>query len=149
VKGKISKDYHARHKESYGIIYAIATILCPSKKLRYFDSKDWQGEDEDRNCANFMKTYQYALQKEFNQYHRDYCLKQRQQISRYWQEKKIREETKSEQLRALLYWEGRRAIPETAKLTGTGNSQVVVLYYKLFMSIVVTANQRLCLLLLQ
>jgi len=68
AKEKLSKYYHATDKESYGIVYAIATILCPSKKLHYFDSKDWQGEDEDGNCVDFMKTYWDVLQKEFNQY---------------------------------------------------------------------------------
>lgn len=68
AKEKLSKYYHATDKESYGIVYAIATILCPSKKLRYFDSKDWRGEDEDGNCVDFMKTYRDVLQKEFNRY---------------------------------------------------------------------------------
>lgn len=70
VKGKISKDYHATHKESYDIIYAIAPILCPSKKsfATLIARAGWKGEDEGGNCANFMKTYQYALLQEFNQY---------------------------------------------------------------------------------
>jgi hypothetical protein len=68
AKEKLSKYYHATDKETYGIVYAIATILCPSKKLRYFDSKDWRGEDENGKPVDFMKIYRDALQKEFNQY---------------------------------------------------------------------------------
>ena len=68
AREKLSKYYHARDKKSCGIVYAIATILCPSKKLRYFDSKDWRGEDDDGKPVGFMKTYRGALQKEFNRY---------------------------------------------------------------------------------
>jgi hypothetical protein len=41
AKEKLSKYYHAIDKKTYDIIYTITTILCPSKKLRYFDSKNW------------------------------------------------------------------------------------------------------------
>ncbi|KAJ5110730.1 hypothetical protein N7532_001265 [Penicillium argentinense] len=38
AKKKLSKYYTATDHEPYGDIYALATILCPSKKLRYFSS---------------------------------------------------------------------------------------------------------------
>lgn len=44
AKRKLSKYYTETDNESYGIVYAIATILCPSKKLRYFDNADWRGK---------------------------------------------------------------------------------------------------------
>jgi hypothetical protein len=68
AKGKLSKYYSATGTESFGRVYAIATILCPSKKLRYFDSDEWKGEDEDGQPIDFMKIYRDALQKEFTQY---------------------------------------------------------------------------------
>lgn len=36
VAKKKLKYYSATDTESYVTVYAIATILCPSKKLRYF-----------------------------------------------------------------------------------------------------------------
>lgn len=47
VKEKLGKYYTATDKQPYGIIYAIATILYPSKELRHFNNKDWRGEDAD------------------------------------------------------------------------------------------------------
>jgi hypothetical protein len=44
AKRKLSKYYTTTDYEPYGDIYALAMILCPSKKLRYFASTDWQGE---------------------------------------------------------------------------------------------------------
>jgi hypothetical protein len=41
VKRKLAKYYAATDNEVYGDIYALATILCLSKKLRYFQSADW------------------------------------------------------------------------------------------------------------
>ncbi|KAJ5264724.1 hypothetical protein N7505_007517 [Penicillium chrysogenum] len=35
-KQKLSKYYGATDSESFGIVYTIATILCLSKKLRFF-----------------------------------------------------------------------------------------------------------------
>lgn len=63
AKEKLSKYYSATDNEPYGIIYAIATILYPSKKLRYFDNADWRGGKVD-----FMKHYREILQKEFTRY---------------------------------------------------------------------------------
>jgi hypothetical protein len=60
AKNKLSKYYTATDSESYGTIYALATILYPSKKLRYFDNADWRGENID-----WMKHYQNLLQTEF------------------------------------------------------------------------------------
>jgi hypothetical protein len=68
AKEKLSKYYQTTDQESYGELYAIATILCPSKKLRYFDSKDWRGEDENGNPVDYMKIYRDALQKKYNHY---------------------------------------------------------------------------------
>lgn len=63
AKAKLSKYYSATDNEPYGIIYAIATILYPSKKLRYFDNADWRGGEVD-----FMNHYHEILQKEFTRY---------------------------------------------------------------------------------
>ena len=40
VKGKLLKYYSATNTESFGRVYALATILCPLKKLYYFNSND-------------------------------------------------------------------------------------------------------------
>lgn len=40
AKKKLSKYYTATDTESYRTIYALATILYPSKKLRYFNNAD-------------------------------------------------------------------------------------------------------------
>lgn len=45
AKEKLSKYYTTIDTESYGTTYAIATILYLLKKLRYFDTADWRGED--------------------------------------------------------------------------------------------------------
>ena len=71
AKEKLNKYYSATDSEPYGIVYAIATILCPSKKLRYFNNKDWRGENEKGEKVDFMKTYRDALQKEFERYRQD------------------------------------------------------------------------------
>jgi hypothetical protein len=59
AKRKPSNDYTATDYESYGDIYALATILCPSKKLRYFASIDWQGE------IDYVKYYHGVLSESF------------------------------------------------------------------------------------
>jgi hypothetical protein len=66
AKRKLSKYYTATDTASYGKIYAIATILYPSKKLRYFDSADWRGEGTD-----WMKHYRDMLQTEFTRYQQE------------------------------------------------------------------------------
>jgi hypothetical protein len=68
AKKKLSKYYAAVDTESYGTVYAIATILCPSKKLRYFDNEDWRGENRKGEKVDFMKHYQEVLQNEFKRY---------------------------------------------------------------------------------
>jgi hypothetical protein len=50
---KLSKYYSGTDNSAYSITYALATILYPLKKLRYFDNEDWRGGDID-----FMKKYQ-------------------------------------------------------------------------------------------
>lgn len=60
---KLSEYYTATDHEAYGDIYAIATILSPSKKLQFFRSKDWRGGDVD-----FAKQYREVLEKEFKRY---------------------------------------------------------------------------------
>ena len=62
AKRKLSKYYTASDHESYGNIYALATILCQSKKLRYFASADWQGE------IDYAKHYHGVLKQEFQRY---------------------------------------------------------------------------------
>lgn len=62
ARRKLSMYYTATDKEAYGDIYAIATILSPSKKLRYFTTKDWQGE------VDYAKQYREVLEKEFTRY---------------------------------------------------------------------------------
>ena len=44
AREKLSVYYKMTDHECYGDIYAIATILAPSKKLRFFKTKDWQGD---------------------------------------------------------------------------------------------------------
>jgi hypothetical protein len=68
AKKKLSKYYAATDTESYGKVYAIATILCPSKKLRYFDSADWRGENKKGEKVDFMKHYREVLQEELKRY---------------------------------------------------------------------------------
>jgi ribosomal protein S15P/S13E len=68
AKKKLSKYYTATDTEPYGSVYAMATILCPSKKLRYFDNADWRGTNKKGETVDFMKTYQEVLQKEFQRY---------------------------------------------------------------------------------
>lgn len=68
AKKKLSKYYTATDHESYGTVYAIATILCPSKKLRYFVSPDWRGKNEQGEEIDYMKYYREILQKEFKNY---------------------------------------------------------------------------------
>jgi hypothetical protein len=59
---KLSVYYKATDTEAYGNIYAIATILSPSKKLQYFGSKDWKGE------IDYQAQYRKVLEKEFERY---------------------------------------------------------------------------------
>lgn len=68
AKRKLLKYYTATDNESYGIVYAIATILCPSKKLRYFDNADWRGNNGNGEEVDFTKHYREVLQKEFKRY---------------------------------------------------------------------------------
>jgi hypothetical protein len=68
AKEKLLKYYHATGTESFGQVHAIATILCPSKKLRYFEGDNWKGKDKDGQPIDFTKIYQDALQKEFIKY---------------------------------------------------------------------------------
>jgi hypothetical protein len=63
---KLSEYYAATDHEAYGDIYAIATILSPSKKLQFFRSKDWRGQDVD-----FAKKYQEVLEREFKRYQQE------------------------------------------------------------------------------
>lgn len=69
AKRKLSKYYTATDYESYGDIYALATILCLLKKLRYFVSSDWQGD------IDYINHYHGVLKREFQRYkeilHRD------------------------------------------------------------------------------
>lgn len=60
---KLSKYYSGTDDSAYGTTCALATILYPSKKLRYFDNEDWRGGDID-----FMKQYQDAFRNEFITY---------------------------------------------------------------------------------
>lgn len=41
------RDYYSQTYEAYGDLFAIATILDPQKKLRFFTGKDWTKDDED------------------------------------------------------------------------------------------------------
>jgi hypothetical protein len=62
ARKKLSVYYIATDKEAYGNIYAIATILSPSKKLQYFATKDWKGK------VDYAKQYREVLEKEFARY---------------------------------------------------------------------------------
>lgn len=62
ARDKLSEYYTATDKEAYGDIYAIATILSPSKKLRYFTTKDWQGG------VDYVKKYRQSLERKFERY---------------------------------------------------------------------------------
>ncbi|KAJ5264866.1 hypothetical protein N7505_007659 [Penicillium chrysogenum] len=68
AKQKLSKYYGATDSESFGTVYAIATILCPSKKLRFFEGDNWKGKNEKGEDINWMEIYRDKLQKEFDQY---------------------------------------------------------------------------------
>ena len=68
AKKKLSKYYTETDTKPYGSVYAMATILCPSKKLRYFDNADWRGTNKKGETVDFMKTYQEVLRKEFQRY---------------------------------------------------------------------------------
>lgn len=61
AREKLSQYYTATDSEAYGDIYAIATILAPSKKLKFFTTKDWQGHD-------YVKQYQECIEREFRLY---------------------------------------------------------------------------------
>lgn len=58
ARNKLSEYYTATDTERFGDIYAMATILAPSKKLRFFTTKDWQGHD-------YVTQYRECLEKEF------------------------------------------------------------------------------------
>lgn len=61
ARKKLSQYYTATDSEAYDDIYAIATILAPSKKLRFFTTKDWQGHD-------YVTQYRECLEREFRLY---------------------------------------------------------------------------------
>jgi hypothetical protein len=65
ARKKLAKYYKATDIEAHGDIYAIATILSPSKKLQYFTNKDWKGE------IDFVKQYRKVLEKEFVRYQQE------------------------------------------------------------------------------
>lgn len=46
------------------VIYAIAMILAPSKKLRFFKTRDWQGD------VDYARRYRGRLEEEFWRYKR-------------------------------------------------------------------------------
>lgn len=58
---KLSEYYKATEVERYGDFYGIASILAPSKKLRFFTTEDWQGHD-------YAKQYRECLEEEFKLY---------------------------------------------------------------------------------
>jgi hypothetical protein len=64
AREKLSEYYTATDHEFYGDVYGIATILAPSKKLRFFNSEDWKG-----NINNGAR-YRDCLEKEFWRYKR-------------------------------------------------------------------------------
>lgn len=68
ARTKLSKYYKASDTESCGTVYAIATILSPSKKLRFFEGDDWKEENEKGEVIHWMPFYRDKLQKEFDQY---------------------------------------------------------------------------------
>lgn len=68
ANAKLRKYYAQIDDQPYGSVYAIATILTPSKKLRYFDNADWRGHDDHGRPVNFMKHYQNILQAKFRLY---------------------------------------------------------------------------------
>ena len=59
ARKKLSEYYKMTDYECYGDIYAIATILAPSKKLRFFKTKDWQGD------IDYARRYCGRLEEEF------------------------------------------------------------------------------------
>lgn len=63
ARKKLSLYYTATDREEYGNIYAIATILSPSKKIQYFATKDWRGGDID-----YVKHYRGVLEEEYTRY---------------------------------------------------------------------------------
>ncbi|KAJ5131001.1 uncharacterized protein N7515_007040, partial [Penicillium bovifimosum] len=63
ARNKLEKYYVAADTESYGTLYGIATILCPSKKLEYFDDPNWRGGGIDRK-----KHFRNMLQEEYTRY---------------------------------------------------------------------------------
>ncbi|KAJ9481691.1 hypothetical protein VN97_g11775 [Penicillium thymicola] len=65
---KLSKYYKASDTESFGTVYAIATILCPSKKLRFFEGDDCKEKNEKGEEIHWMSIYRDKLRKEFDQY---------------------------------------------------------------------------------
>lgn len=66
AKQKLSKYYGATDSESFGTVYAIATILCPSKKLRFFEGDNWKGKNEKGEDINQIEIYRDKLRKEFD-----------------------------------------------------------------------------------
>lgn len=61
ARKKLSQYYTATDSEAYGDIYAIATILAPSKKLRFFTTKNWQ-------CHDYVTQYRECLERKFRLY---------------------------------------------------------------------------------
>lgn len=62
ARKKLSEYYTATDDEAHGDIYAIATILAPSKKLRFFTTRDWRGE------IDYVQRYRDCLEKKFWRY---------------------------------------------------------------------------------
>ena len=51
--------YYSQTYEAYGDLFAIATILDPQKKLRFFTGKDWTKDDKDEE--EWYKRYKQSL----------------------------------------------------------------------------------------
>lgn len=64
AREKLSEYYKMTDHECYSDIYAIATILAPSKKLRFFKTKDWQSD------VDYAGRYRGRLEEEFWRYKR-------------------------------------------------------------------------------
>jgi hypothetical protein len=58
ARTRLSEYYTTTEVERYGEFYGMATILAPSKKLRFFTTKNWQGHD-------YARQYRKCLEEEF------------------------------------------------------------------------------------
>lgn len=65
ARTRLSEYYTATEVGRYGelYVYGMATILAPSKKLRFFTTKNWQGHD-------YARQYRKCLEEEFKRYQR-------------------------------------------------------------------------------